>query len=61
MAGLAVADFVGGVAGDAYAEAAVDFAVHFAEHHGGVYLASAEFREAFEGEARVLAVGRKYG
>lgn len=34
---------LGGVAGEAYAELFEDFAVDFAEHHGGMYLTACEF------------------
>ena len=34
---------LGGVAGEAYAELFKDFAVDFAEHHGGMYLTACEF------------------
>lgn len=51
----------GGIAGKAYSELFENFAVHFAEHFGGVHLTSAKLREDFEGPAAVFVIAREDG
>ena len=44
------------IAGQAYAEFFEDLVVHFAQHHGGVYLATVEFGQLFQSAAAVVVV-----
>ena len=53
--------FACGVAGQSAAELLEYLAVHLGEHHGGVYLASAEFGKLCECAAAVVVVLAEYG